>query len=117
MIPLFIIIALLINHWIADFIFQTHWMAVNKSRNIWALLAHVATYTVVLTTLTSPFFFPNFLLWALTNGVIHGMIDFVTSRITSYLWKRQDVHHFFVAIGLDQLLHYVTLFVSYLLLA
>lgn len=42
--------------------------------------------------------------------VTHAVIDGITSRITSYLWKNEKVHWFFVCIGLDQFLHYLTIF-------
>lgn len=40
----------------------------------------------------------------------HLVIDGVTSRITAWLWKEKRVHDFFVMIGADQILHYVTIF-------
>jgi membrane-bound metal-dependent hydrolase YbcI (DUF457 family) len=116
MISINILLAFLLSHWIADFVFQTTWMATNKSKNIWALLAHVVTYTVILGFLTLPFYFPNLLFWVLLNGLLHGITDFITSRISAYFWQKKDVHYFFVTIGLDQVIHYLCLFKSYLLL-
>jgi len=43
------------------------------------------------------------------NGVLHFATDFVTSRITSRLWYQQREHDFFVMVGLDQLIHQITL--------
>ena len=92
-------------HWIADFIFQTDKMAMNKSTSWKWLSSHVAVYTL-------PLF-----LWgwrfALFNGATHLFVDAVTSRATTYLWKKGDRHNFFVVIGLDQAIHVTLLFVSF----
>jgi hypothetical protein len=44
------------------------------------------------------------------NALAHFLTDWVTSRATSALYKEERYHDFFVVIGFDQLLHYVTLF-------
>lgn len=88
---------ILTAHWIADFILQTDKMATNKSTSFKWLSSHVAVYTLAMLPLGPKF--------AIVNGVSHLMIDAATSRETSYLWKKQDRHNFFVVIGLDQLLH------------
>lgn len=89
--------ALLFTHWLADFVFQTNWMATNKSKNWWALSSHVGVYTLCFLIFGWKF--------ALLNGGIHFGVDAVTSRVTSKLWERKDVHNFFVVVGLDQLVH------------
>lgn len=118
------IFALVIIHWIADFVLQTHWQASNKSKNWWALSAHVATYTGTLLVLAGTVMFgipglalltiPAFITWVLLNGALHFATDAVTSRITSKLFGK-DWHNFFVVVGLDQVIHYVTLFGTLLL--
>lgn len=87
----------LIAHWFADFICQTDKMAVNKSTSWKWLSSHVGAYTLLMLP-----FGPKF---ALINGFAHLWVDAVTSRATSYLWKKGDRHNFFVVIGLDQLIH------------
>jgi len=116
-----LIFALIIIHWIGDFVLQTHWQASNKSKNWWALSGHVATYTGALAILTSVtlLIIPGlavtgiaaFISWVLLNGVLHFATDAVTSRITSRLFGK-DWHNFFVVVGLDQVIHYVTLFAT-----
>jgi hypothetical protein len=96
-------------HWIADFIFQTRSMANNKSTSMKWLSAHILAYTC--------FLLPFGLKFALVNGLAHFIIDFFTSRFTSYFWKEKDVHKFFITIGLDQLLHTSILIASMKFLA
>lgn len=117
---LFVVIAILQLHFIADFVFQSDWMAINKSSNFKALFLHVVVYTLTLCTipvvvLDMPIVLPCFM-WALVNGGIHFIQDAITSRITAYLWKRSERHWFFVVIGFDQLMHYVFLFVLWCLM-
>src|SRR5262245_62721267 len=106
-------VALLAVHWLADFVLQSHWMAVHKSKRLDALVLHVATYTGAL-LLGSALVFGSrqielLVLFAGINGLLHFATDFVTSRITSHLWCQQREHDFFVMLGLDQLIHQVTL--------
>lgn len=42
----------LIAHLVGDYIFQSHWMAVNKSRRTWPCLLHCVTYTLAFLVLT-----------------------------------------------------------------
>lgn len=124
MIPTILIFALIAIHWVADFVLQTHWQASNKSKNWWALSAHVATYTGALLLLTGVVIYgipglavmsiPAFLMWVLLNGVIHFGVDAVTSRASSKLFAK-DWHNFFVVVGFDQVIHYFTLFGTLLL--
>ena len=111
------------SHWVADFVFQTHWMAVNKSKSNIALGCHVLVYTVVIGLLLGiPLYvygnIPYIVLgtWVTVNGILHFITDYTTSRITSKLWAKQDYHNFFVVIGFDQVIHYTCLFVTIIFL-
>ena len=88
---------ILVTHWVADFILQSDEMAKNKSKHFRWLIAHVAVYTLTMCVFGIKF--------ALVNGTTHLAIDFVTSRISSFMWENGRTHDFFVVIGLDQLLH------------
>lgn len=95
-------------HFIADFVFQSDWMAMNKSKRIWPLNIHIFVYMLCLLGFGFQF--------ALLNGVLHWITDFFSSRVTSLLWAKQKRHWFFVVIGLDQAIHMSCLFCSYIYL-
>jgi hypothetical protein len=145
MVPLFLLIA----HFFGDFVLQDDWMALNKSKDLKPLLAHVGVYTLtiavfvlgyiwtvvgynfmdVMTILTIPEL-------GLVNKIVgflfltfgsHLLVDAVTSRVNAQLWFMAPMpidkdhfyyipgrrHWFFVALGADQLLHFVTIAYSY----
>ncbi len=90
----------LVLHFIADFICQTDYIAINKSKSNKVLGMHCLIYTCWFT-----FFGPLFAVWVF---VTHFITDYFTSRLNSYLYTRNR-HWFFVAIGADQLIHQLTL--------
>ena len=106
-------VALLAVHWFADFVLQSRWMSVNKSKRLDALLLHVGTYTGALLVGSGLVIglrqISLLVLFVGANGCLHLATDFVTSRVTSYLWNRQREHDFFVVVGLDQLIHQASL--------
>ena len=100
-----IIFTILLVHFIADFACQTTWMAENKSTDNKAMIADTLTYTMVLCVIDWK--------WAILNGFWHYIVDAISSQFTHALNKRKAYHWFFVVIGLDQLIHYWFLFMSY----
>ncbi len=129
-INLTVIFAILIIHFIADFIVQTEWQAQNKSSNIYALIAHVITYSLC----WIPFVMYYNLHWFVTmTFIIHLITDYFTSRLNKKLIPErqfegvkldgirkysfpygENFHNFFVGVGFDQLLHYTQLILTYL---
>lgn len=155
-----IIYVLLVAHFVADFVCQSDWMAIHKSKRWDALALHVAVYAAVLFVFVHAgayvegnnvfevivswpiYWIPHAWrllepvdLWVFVgvNAAAHFVQDAITSRITARLWfirwttmstrypELQGIHcaevlptrhWFFVGIGADQLLHYVTLFVT-----
>lgn len=92
-------------HLFADFFLQTDKMAISKSSsNAW-LGVHVTAYTI-------PFLIFFGWKYALVNGAAHFVTDYFTSRTTSYLWKKEERHWFFVVIGIDQALHMTALILT-----
>ncbi len=110
------IMFIVLLHFIGDFVLQSNWMALNKSRNNWALLSHVLTYTSVITIggcvlwYKVPFDINLIVAWVLANGLLHFITDYITSRINARLWKLDNKAWFFTIIGFDQVIHYACLF-------
>jgi hypothetical protein len=114
--PIFIawlvyISCLLLAHTVADFVFQTDWMATNKSSNMQALGLHIISYSSILAlfVFASSFFIEikltGAILFVLCNAWAHLFTDYATSRIAKYFWIREKRHEFFVTIGFDQFAH------------
>jgi len=95
-------------HWVSDFVLQSNDMATKKSYSVEWLSIHVCVYML-------PFFWFGWQ-FALINAAVHWIVDFFTSKSTSYYWQRNEMHWFFTVVGFDQLLHMVTLFGTYHLL-
>ena len=98
-----LLITVLAIHWVADFVCQSRWMGCNKSKSLKILGYHTLLYTMILTAVTSMLCIP--LWYGLVNGVLHGAIDYKSSKVTSKLWDLGEDHNFWVVIGLDQLVH------------
>lgn len=111
-------------HWVADFVCQTHWQATNKSKNWYALSAHVFNYSVCMWSALVAYLayttglksFQNVLelggWFFVFTFATHFCTDAITSRISSKLYAKGDYHNFFVVIGFDQFIHYLTLAVT-----
>lgn len=99
-----LLIFLLLVHWVADFVCQTDEMAINKSSsNAW-LFTHTGVYACFLLM-----FGP---VYAIVNWAAHTLTDYCSSRASSYFWKKNDRHNFFVVIGFDQFLHIAVLILT-----
>ena len=108
--PFWQLVVLLATHWVGDFVLQTNFQASNKNKRLDALSLHVATYTATL-FLAAIILFGVMVavIFAVVNGALHFVTDYITSRVSSKLWAEQNWHRFFVTIGFDQLIHQATL--------
>lgn len=126
MIMLILIFYVMVIHWVADFILQTHEQAMNKSTSMGALLAHTITYTAVWFVSLISFaggshnlslnMMLMILLFCLITFICHTITDYFTSRETRRLFGKGDYHNGFVVVGLDQILHYIQLYTTIYLL-
>lgn len=116
------IFAIIVIHWIADFIFQDEKWALGKSKNWADLFKHTSTYMWFWFLMW--YFLPYHLtlLFMVITFVAHTATDYVTSRIVSKMFKENKLGSpipnlgAFTMIGFDQILHYVQLFLTYYLL-
>jgi membrane-bound metal-dependent hydrolase YbcI (DUF457 family) len=116
MISLSALFIILISHFLCDFILQSDWMAINKSKSAAALMTHCLVYSAAMFFLTASVLFNSIvvtLIWVSVNFGLHIITDFVTSRINACLWQKEERHWFFVCVGFDQLLHYTALILTY----
>lgn len=103
------LLALLVVHFVGDFVLQTHWQASNKSKRLDALIRHIGGYTAAL-WVGAWVIFPQpvklVLAFVVVNSLAHFCQDYLTSRWSSRYFG--DWHNFFQVIGFDQLLHFIT---------
>ena len=123
MISLTSVTIILFSHFVADFLFQTNWMAKGKSNSMLKLSVHILTYTTVLTLLCSSIIFTDesktltdIFVFGIISGLLHFGVDFITSKITSVQYANGHLGSdsipnfgFFSTIGFDQFLHSVML--------
>ena len=112
---LYIILGLLILHWIADFICQPRWMANEKSKRWDILTIHCFTYAIIiqvsiliiliLSNISSTKFESPLAIMGITLFITHFIIDFVTSKMTAYYYQIGKTKAFWNTIGFDQILH------------
>lgn len=129
-------IYLLIAHFIGDFILQSDEMAIQKSKDWVALTVHVSFYSICFIFWGVPFY----LFTLVSHFITDAITSRITSKLwfiqleptarkalsTNLIGTAYDEmfpfdarvlsgqrHWFFTMIGLDQLIHYVTLAVSY----
>jgi hypothetical protein len=121
-----IALALIIIHFVADWLLQSDKMAINKSKSVYWLTIHVLVYTVILllgtiiinwTPLSAqPVLVLNAILsYVVLNSTLHWATDFFTSKINAWIFQKGEKHRhwFFVCIGADQVIHYTCLLLTY----
>lgn len=111
------IIIIIFIHWVADFLLQTQKMATNKSKNNYWLFAHVLVYSITWFVIGLFLFkIKSVILFTITTFIFHFITDYLTSRWTNKLYKKEKYYGFpafFSVIGLDQFLHYLQLILCY----
>lgn len=110
---IYLLIYLFALHYLADFILQTNWMAHGKSKRFWPLFIHVLIYTTVFIGGAALYTDIDSAIWfGVLNGVIHYIVDYFTSRLNSRLYQKENKRMFWIAVGLDQTLHYITILLT-----
>ena len=114
-IDLFSSLFILTCHYMADFVFQSNKMAMNKNRSTKWLLIHVSVYsfTVLIASILLMTSIKQVLLFVGINFILHFIVDFITSRMTAYFTREEKRRPFFLTIGADQLIHTFCLLISF----
>jgi uncharacterized membrane protein len=110
-------------HFLGDFVFQTSWMATEKSHDWMALFDHYFEYLVVLISglflaylLKADLTATGIILFAGANAAVHWCVDAVTSRLNAFFKRCQPlpwaIKGFWVCIGFDQFIHVALLIVT-----
>lgn len=109
----------LAKHFVADFLFQTHWMAIGKEgRDHWiAPLAVHAGIHGLLTGLIAAWFAPDLFWLGAVDFVIHFAIDRAKAEVVRRSGATPAKASFWWLLGLDQTLHHLTHFGFILVLA
>ena len=104
-------IILIVGHWIGDYGLQTNIIAKEKSRNLKWLLIHIALYTSTL-AICSFFILPfdKALRFIVVNGLLHLVTDFATSKMAQKFQSNQRLYY--IIIGFDQMIHFITLLMT-----
>lgn len=101
---IYLLLAIIWIHCMTDFFLQSDYIAVNKSSDIECLMIHSVIYSV-------PFCIIG-IEYAAINGMLHFIVDGISSQLTSYFWIKEDRHWFFATIGVDQALHMTCLVIT-----
>lgn len=112
------LVFILLIHFLADFGLQTHEQATKKSTSTVWLTYHVAVYSLMWLFASFVYFVDLWtaLVFTVVTFIFHWITDFITSRIGKPFWDKGDFHNGFVVVGFDQVLHYIQLVVTLLML-
>jgi hypothetical protein len=127
------IFVIILIHWFADFVLQDEKWALGKSKNWSDLLKHTLLYSYVWMLFGVFYSYYNLLfedfLWIkmslffpVITFVAHTITDYFTSRTVSKLFANGNYGSSipnlgaFTVIGIDQVLHYIQLFLAFYLL-
>lgn len=115
---LFLIFIILFSHFVADFVMQSDEVALKKSTSLKALWIHVTNYLLGTSIIFIAINAGGFIVMPVTtmifilcmNAAWHLVIDAFSSKLTTYFWKKEKRHWFFVTIGADQMIHLLIFF-------
>lgn len=105
---------LLLAHFLSDFGTQNQYIALNKSSSNKILSVHIALLSAVLFLMFLPIVTLKIaIVLTIINGFMHFVTDYITSRLTKKYYQENRMFAFWKVIGIDQLIHTVTLLLSY----
>ena len=124
---IYVFFYIIIVHYIADFLCQTHKQAMGKSSSWNLLLMHTAIYSTIwfLACLTYVISITGFdghltddqvrgmLLFPLITFITHTLTDYITSREAKKFFDSDMIQPGMRVVGFDQVLHYVQLCLTF----
>lgn len=100
-------------HFIGDYVLQPRWMGDKKHKDESILFLHGTVYSITLMIfLLFTFTVPQILILGILNGVLHVVVDAVTSNLSHYFYGQERYKMFFIVIGIDDLIHLYTIFAT-----
>ncbi|MGB8278666.1 MAG: DUF3307 domain-containing protein [Methylovirgula sp.] len=105
-------VSFVIKHFLADFLFQTSWMAYGKAQKrewLKPLAVHAGIHAAM-TFLLALVFLPSLWWLSLVDFVVHGSIDRAKALATRGLGLTEKDSASWWLLGLDQALHQLTHF-------
>lgn len=122
MIQIHAILTIIVCHWIFDFLYQRSSWAEGKSKNMRCLLKHTSLYSI-LWVIPMLFLLKQWYIFVIVTFILHTITDYFTSKKVSDKFAKKEFGTetlpntgAFSWIGFDQVLHYIQLFVTYLIL-
>ena len=100
-----LLISLMVMHYLGDFIFQPHDMGSNKYKKGVEFWSHMGIYGTTLFVFA--FFWSINPWWAVTNLLLHGSTDAITSVMAHNYSEQKKYREFFLTIGADQSIHMI----------
>jgi hypothetical protein len=119
-------LTILLAHYIGDWLFQTRYIAENKSKKLSVLFKHVSIYGLTLLCLVGwSMPLETFCVWLAINVTAHAIQDWFLWRIAATVVAKKlpksydmiDVYKskaFWDTVGTDQFIHYMILFSTYI---
>jgi len=112
------IVILVLMHAAGDFLLQGSGLSKLKASKIVYLLIHVGIYTaffIVLSPVLLGLTMKQGLIFSLINGSLHLIIDFITGKLKSMYWEKNEAKYIIV-ISFDHFFHILILIATYVLL-
>lgn len=101
---IYLLLAIIWIHCIADFFLQYDYVAINKSTDVGCLMVHSVIYSLLFCIIGFEY--------AAINGMLHFIVDGISSQLTSHFWIKEERHWFFATIGVDQAAHMTCLILT-----
>lgn len=99
-----ILLFVLMAHMTGDYLFQNTYLAMNKGKDNYILLAHSVLYTVGVLLIGKLFSIDISITSLLIIGAIHFPVDYLKAKGITTKWLGDKK-----ALILDQVIHYITL--------